>query len=81
MWTSCTFADAIMNRLNAAHDLYPHELEAYPEAGHGVDILVPYEPATAGPDTALVQGGTPDANQVALAEVWPQLLAFIQSAG
>ncbi len=81
VWTSCTFADAIMNRLNAAHDLYPHELEAYPEAGHGVDILVPYEPATAGPDTALVQGGTPDANQVALAEVWPQLLAFIQSAG
>jgi hypothetical protein len=37
--------------------------------------------ATAGPDTATVQGGTADANQVALADVWPQLLAFIQSAG
>jgi dienelactone hydrolase len=75
-WDSCGYARAIMTRLGAHHDGYPHELAAYPAAGHGVGYLVPYLPGAG--VAALRDGGTsPAANPSATAAVWPRLLRFL----
>ena len=75
-WDSCGYARAIMSRLGAHHDRYPHELAAYPAAGHGVGYLVPYLPGAA--VTAPGDGGaSPGANPSAIAAVWPRLLHFL----
>ena len=71
-WTSCPYADAIIAHLNAAHDHFPHVLYRYANAGHEVGAFVPYEPQ-AGNDSA------DQADQEALAAVWPRLLDFLSA--
>jgi dienelactone hydrolase len=76
VWTSCPYANAIVARLDAHGYPYPHELDAYPDAGHGLGGLLPYEPGfdlSAGKSA----GRTPDANQRATQLLWPRVLAFL----
>jgi dienelactone hydrolase len=80
LWTSCAYADAIMSRLNANDDPHSHVLETYPDAGHGVGVLLPYEPASSGGLAHFLAGATPDANEQALVNLWPKVLAFLQAA-
>ncbi len=82
VWNSCAYAQAIIGHLDAAHDPYPHELAAYPDAGHGIGAPIPYEPAanqaqqTVDGVSVNLSGTTPEANALALAQLWPRLLAF-----
>lgn len=75
VWSSCPFSQAIMERLATHHDRFAHVLAAYPDAGHGVGFLVPYEPNAA----AGSAGGRPHPDQLALAEVWPRLITFLHT--
>jgi len=81
VWSSCPYANAIMSRLDQAHDPYPHLLYAYPDGGHGVGDLVPYEPDQLGPATADLWGSSPNANHNADAQIWPHLLASLAGSG
>lgn len=79
-WVSCSYAAAIMTRLDRANG-FPHTLLKYPDAGHGVGSVYPYLPLSSPVGLKLQQldGATPEANPRARAEVWPQLLAFLGS--
>jgi dienelactone hydrolase len=74
VWTSCDFANAIMARLDAHGYPFPHQLDAYPDAGHGLNGLIPYEP---GVDLGRSAGRTPNANERADQLLWPKVLAFL----
>jgi dienelactone hydrolase len=78
IWDACSHAETIMAELAAAHDTYPHELLSYPEAGDGIGVPVPYCPgwATYAND---FDGADVVSNPVALAELWPKLLAFLHN--
>jgi dienelactone hydrolase len=76
-WTSCPYAEAIMNLLDASHDQWAHVLYAYPGAGHLVGSLIPDEPY--GPATIAEAGPAYQANQEADEQLWPHLLAFLAS--
>ncbi|HJS96280.1 MAG TPA: acyl-CoA thioesterase/bile acid-CoA:amino acid N-acyltransferase family protein [Solirubrobacteraceae bacterium] len=76
IWTSCAYAQAIQNRLSAAHDRFPHVLFRYRGAGHFVGVLIPYEPGLA-LVAARDQGDTPLANLNSDARLWPHLLSFL----
>jgi len=77
VWSSCPYARAILRVLDANHDHWVHVLYANPGAGHFIGSLVPYEPyATATTEAA---GPSYDADQKALALVWPHLLSFLAS--
>ena len=78
LWTSCPFAKAIMNWLDRHHDRYRHVLAEYPQAGHGVGTFIPYEPSNLKSQGRLA-GAKAESNQVALANVWPRLMEFLQS--
>ncbi|SRR6266498_796681 len=69
----------------------PPTLLSYPDAGHGLDTLVPYEPGNgAALNAPLVNaktgnilnpaGATPKANALALAKVWPHVLTFLRKS-
>jgi dienelactone hydrolase len=73
LWPSCLMAHAIVARLRAHHFTHAVTLLEYPNAGHGVGSLLPYDP------TYLPTGGTIDADQRARAAGWPRLLAFLSS--
>ncbi len=75
-WDSCGYARAIMSRLAAHHDRCPHELAAYPAAGHAVGYLVPYLPG-AGVAALGDAGASAEANPSATAAMWPRLLQFL----
>jgi dienelactone hydrolase len=76
VWTSCQFAQAIEARLVAHNFPHAHELEAFPDAGHGVGALVPFEPGfTLG--TSTLAGRSPDSNERAAQLLWPKLQAFL----
>lgn len=71
-WISCPYAQAIVGLLDAEHDHWAHVLYSYPDAGHYVGSLVPYEPAAnSGADPSYA------ADQQALALLWPHLLGFL----
>lgn len=77
-WTSCPYAQAIMNDLDAHHDHWTHALYSYPGAGHGVGSLVPFEPY--GPATVAAEGlPAYQADQEADGQLWPHLLSFLAS--
>ena len=78
VWNSCAYAQAIMAELAAAKDPRPHSLLSYPNGGHGVGALVPYEPS-AEPNVGNLNGNTPLADALARADLWPRLLAFLAS--
>lgn len=46
IWNSCAFSHAIIARLKQHRAPYRHVLAEYPQAGHGVGSLAPYEPAS-----------------------------------
>jgi len=82
VWHSCAYAKAIRDRLAANHVSRPHPLLAYPSAGHGVGILVRYEPGVGNASSMAgsgfgLAGATVGANSAALAKVWPRVLAFL----
>ena len=77
VWLSCPYSQAIMSRLAAHHDRYPHVLDAYQYAGHGVGLLAPYEPVAGATLNSPVSGDSPEANPNALAQVWPHFLQFL----
>jgi dienelactone hydrolase len=68
VWDSCAYATAIVQRLDAHHFPYPHVLHRYPDAGHHVGALIPYEPTTL---------DNPRADEEAREQQWPLLLAFL----
>ena len=78
VWMSCPFASAIVDRLTAHGDTHTHQLFSYPDAGHGIGALAPYEPglSTAG----RLAGTRPSANALAVAQLWPQILNFLGHA-
>jgi dienelactone hydrolase len=76
-WTSCPYARAILNLLDAHHDRWVHVLYAYPGAGHLAGSLIPYEPY--GPAQVIASGPAYQANQEADGQLWPHLLGFLAS--
>ena len=87
---SCGYAQAIMQRLDTHRYAPPHELLRYDQAGHGIGVLMPYEPGISNPNlqrsqvavyTANLQGATSASNVIALAQLWPRLLAFLTNPG
>jgi dienelactone hydrolase len=83
LWPSCPQAHAVAAGLQNFRRRNPLTLLDYPDAGHGVGALVPYEPFTAGTNVALmaIGGDTATANWRADADLWPHLLAFLQRYG
>lgn len=79
VWHSCAYAHAIEAELTAGNDPYPHPLYAYPDAGHGVGTLLPYEPHETGPANDQLAGATASANETAKAMLWPHILSFLAS--
>jgi len=91
VWHSCSYANAIKERLTAKKSRQRPTLLSYPDAGHGVGTLVPYEPgngytlnvpfinATTG-RTLSLGGASPPANELALAKVWPRFLTFLRTS-
>lgn len=78
VWHSCAYSMAIENELGAVQNPLPHPLYAFPDAGHGVGTLIPYEPSIV---TTLVgtdlSGTTPQGNAEATAKLWPHVLSFL----
>ena len=76
VWVSCAYSRAIMARLARNHDRYAHVLYSYPNAGHGVGSIVPYQPSEDGVNE--LAGRYKLSNQVADATLWPSLLAWLR---
>jgi len=81
LWPSCPYANAIVQRLDAHQSPYQHEELRYPTAGHGVGGLEPYvigltSVATDSGGDQLSMGDV-SANEMARADAWPKLLAFL----
>jgi hypothetical protein len=77
LWESCPYAQAIMSRLDAKGFAHPHELYAYPQAGHYVDLLLPYQPRRA---DLFANGVSPQADEVARIDVWPKVIHAITTS-
>ena len=71
---TCDFADAVAARLQAGGHGQPHLLLDYPDAGQGVAMLIPHEPARLLPS---FEGKTPTANWHAREQAWPRVLDFL----
>lgn len=79
LWESCRSSDAIQARLKKHRFAHPTLALSYPDAGHAVDFLVPYQPRVPARTGSLpTYGATPLANDRARADAWPQLLAFLR---
>ncbi len=79
LWSSCAYADAIQRRLRQHHSRFPHLALSYPDAGHAVDLPMPFEPLAPLPADALpTYGSTPTANDQARADAWTKILAFVR---
>jgi dienelactone hydrolase len=78
VWDSCPYMEAIVRRLRyepAGHRPVTHR-PAHEHAGHGIGLLVPYNPSIQRPSS---RGDSEIANQVSTAELWPRLLAFLKN--
>ncbi|HVA59228.1 MAG TPA: acyl-CoA thioester hydrolase/BAAT C-terminal domain-containing protein [Mycobacteriales bacterium] len=84
LWPSCSYSEQITARLDEHHDPFRHRQLSYPDAGHGVDILLPNLPTggteTSSPLGTLYLGGSPVANALARQDAWPQLLSFLTTS-
>jgi pimeloyl-ACP methyl ester carboxylesterase len=80
VWSSCAYAEAIMNELAAVHDPYPHVLMVSQEGGHWSALFFPpYEPGAGEYGSATdVAGATPVANDLARAAQWPRFMDFLK---
>ena len=83
VWFSCPATKAILARLRKFHDAGHVLVASYPSGGHGVGALVPHEPFYPGTDSQLIslEGVTPTANSLALADLWPRLIEFLHQHG
>ncbi len=83
VWSSCPATKAIVARLRKFHHGDDVLVASYPKAGHGVGGLVPHEPIYPGTDSRLIalEGVTPTANSLALADVWQRVIAFLDQHG
>jgi dienelactone hydrolase len=72
-WASCRAAQAIQARRDAAKQGHVDAFLMFPDAGHGIGQLVPYQPGT----TFQVPSAEGAANAIAAARAWPALLAFL----
>jgi dienelactone hydrolase len=82
IWHSCDYADALEARLAASNYPQSHQVYAYPNAGHGLGVLVPFEPGIDDFDAASRSAGeNPGANNAARADLWQHVLAFLAEAG
>ncbi|MGH3446221.1 MAG: acyl-CoA thioester hydrolase/BAAT C-terminal domain-containing protein [Nocardioidaceae bacterium] len=80
VWPSCPYSRAIMGRLQSHHDdRYQHVLAAFPEAGHFVNGLVPYDPDTASETVGRAAGDHRFSNKFAHTRVWPKLIRFLRT--
>lgn len=77
LWGSCAYARAIMSRLDAKGFAHPHEVYAYPQAGHLVDTLLPYLPRRA---DLFADGVSPQADELARIDVWPKVVQAITTS-
>ncbi len=75
VWASCRYSDAMRARLDEAQHPVPYDVIEYPEAGHGITFLLPYQPG--GPDQNRGRGRTDHANQHARADLWPRVLELL----
>jgi dienelactone hydrolase len=83
MWDSTRLADIAVDRA-AAHGKHDVTHLRYPAAGH--QISVPGAPTLASAahpvhKATLALGGTPDANDAASSDSWPQVVAFLLEHG
>lgn len=74
LWGSCPYAQAIMSRLDPKGFTHPHEVYAYPQVGHYVDLLVSYQPRRA---DLFAYGVSPQADELARVDVRPKVLLAI----
>lgn len=74
LWSSCRYGQAIIARLDGAKDPHPHQLWTYPQAGHLVDVLLPYQPLRL---DAYQYGVSPEADAQARADLWPKVVAAV----
>jgi dienelactone hydrolase len=72
-WDSCRDAQAILARRNAGKYRQADVLLRFPDAGHGIGELVPYQPGT----TLQVPSAEGVANAIAAGRAWPGLIAFL----
>lgn len=78
-WPSSSFAERVVDRLEAHDHPWPYEHVSHPEAGHA--IRVPYrfdEGESLGDEHWL--GGTNEANARASAEAWQRALEYLHTA-
>lgn len=76
VWPSTIDTDQIEQRLNEHVFRYPHRRLTYPLAGHDIGLAIPYLPQ---PDPVHF-GGTPRAGFKAKADLWPQILDFVETS-
>ena len=83
VWFSCPATKAIVARLQKFHHADHVLVASYASGGHGVGALVPHEPIYPGTDSQLIalEGVTPTANSLALADLWPRLIEFLHQHG
>jgi dienelactone hydrolase len=84
VWRSCANSDVITRRATEAGRPAPTLLR-YPQAGHFVGLMLPYDPFTVtdgrtAAGATIRAGGTPAADAAARADAWPKLLAFLAAA-
>jgi hypothetical protein len=71
IWPSCTYSDALNDRLGT----HPHTALREPGAGHEVGLILPDVPST--PDARA--GGDQQADALGRLDAWNALLAFLAS--
>ena len=82
VWASCANSEAIESRLSAAHDPFPHPLYRYPDAGHNMGALLPYQPGfglVSSGQGMNVGGITPLANSIADVQLLPKVISFLST--
>jgi dienelactone hydrolase len=75
-WASATAVAQIQQRLHAHHFPFAHPGIVYARAGHLADIARPYVPE---PTNQPAFGGSPSTDAAARADLWPRILAYLDS--
>lgn len=78
LWPSCPMAQAVRERMITAHPSADVKVSSYAGAGHAV-FGPPIDPAAPGFSGLGSVGGSPDANNAARHEDWPEMLAFLDA--
>ena len=78
LWPSCPMAQAARERLIAAHPDADVKVLSYAKAGHAV-FGPPVDPAAPGFSSLGSVGGSPEGNNAARHQNWPEMLAFLDA--